>query len=105
MGGLIVIFVYITRIASNEKFNLFVKEIITIIIILMRAITLINWNNLFQQNHEWKINLLGKQNIIIFSEAITPITLIIITYLLLTLIVSVVISTKNKGPLRNLFMK
>lgn len=101
LGGLIVLFIYITRLASNEKFqpnwqeHLFSSAPLLIIVIfivtinpsiLNKSIKIINTSTLIQLNFSFSL--------------IIPIRLVII-YLLITLIVVVKISSKIQGPLRS----
>jgi len=102
MGGLIVLFVYISSLAYNEKFSshklynhnpqFFPRLIIPAVI----AITLlIN----YQQIKTFNINL---KSIIfkIYSPEIALITSVTMIYLLLMLIIIVSLATLKKGPLR-----
>jgi len=101
LGGLIVLFVYVVSLASNEKFELKYEEtyrwaIISTFIIILFTISL--YFNKIAENVN--INLYN-QTLIIFSDEIIIIITLVIAYLLFTLIIAVKISSKYEGPLRN----
>lgn len=108
IGGILILFIYITRVASNEKFKFSYKLIITIIIILLLILSLnmidsyfnylnLNIYDLIIQNQPklFKLSIIKfinwPNNLIIF---------IIIIYLLITLIAVVKITKIQYGPLR-----
>lgn len=106
IGGLLILFIYITRLVSNEKFKfnpiiLFLNGIILIIILLINL------------NENFNFTLLNKPRIIFiynlnnnFRKFITSnsiIIILIIIYLLITIIAVVKISTFKSGPLRQKF--
>lgn len=95
-----VLFVYITRLASNEKFKINLKEMVNIInpgFILIIIILII----FFSKNYSIINITVTNRNIILFRKSITVITIIVITYLFLTLIVVVKVASKIEGPLRS----
>lgn len=99
VGGLIVLFIYITRLASNEKFELNFNKIAYPILFItgLTLIILATQTNRFKTNaYMNSINSLKS----IFSITLIPTTIIIIVYLLLTLIIIVKISKKIEGPIR-----
>lgn len=100
VGGILVLFIYITRIASNEKFKLNLKIRIVILIISVLVFYFVDIKLEFFI--EKKITF-----IIILSKFIQPlrrmIILFLIVYLLICLIAVVKISVINKGPLRQSF--
>lgn len=103
VGGLIILFIYITRIASNEKFN-FNNKIITLIILVIITILIINLNFKnynFINSFELKINF--KFSIIkFFNSNLIFLINIIIIYLLITLIAVVRLTKSMSGPLRQI---
>lgn len=103
IGGLLILFIYITRIASNEKFKFNIK--IILILTLLIILTLIINNYSFEINELTYINNLNIWNSIrkYYNFPNYKITIFIIIYLLITLIVVVKISKTNKGPLRQIF--
>nr|ANJ01480.1 NADH dehydrogenase subunit 6 [Propylea sp. HSL-2016] len=111
IGGLLVIFIYMTSIASNEKFK-FNKNMMIIIstflLIMLLMIIMKNdylyYNNL---NNELLMNLNFKYNIkMSMSKFInfpnSNMFIMIIFYLLIAMIAIVKISKFNYGPLRQL---
>lgn len=108
IGGLIILFIYITRIASNEKFKLSYKlSLICIIIIILRIILLYSDNFIFNINlYTYDLN---RQNLLIknylslrkyFNWPNNIIIYLIIIYLFVTLIATVKITEIKSGPLR-----
>lgn len=107
IGGILVLFIYITRVASNEKFLLSIKIALltTIIIILTLTIILsidrliIIINNFYVEtpatNCDYKTTFTK-----FLSPPIYTIIFLIITYLLITLVAVVKITDIKKGPLR-----
>lgn len=106
IGGILVLFIYITRVASNEKFTFSIK--ITIFLIIITSIIIIT---LFVDTYFTNINTLNLESLptnTIFSISLNkfinyPINIILfilILYLLLALIAVVKITDIKKGPLR-----
>nr|YP_010414516.1 NADH dehydrogenase subunit 6 [Gatzara nigrivena]URT60669.1 NADH dehydrogenase subunit 6 [Gatzara nigrivena] len=113
LGGMLVLFIYVTSLASNELFSFSIMNLImsisflTIIlmtimfmdtsILLLNNIEMMkfNSNNLFMEN-ELSLNKL-------YNNPTMNITLMMMNYLLLTLIVVVKIVNINCGPLRQKF--
>lgn len=100
VGGILVVFIYITRVASNEKFLFkynFIYSIIFFFIIIFPLYFFLK--NYFKRRD---LNLISYENIInkfiIFPYC--SIIALIIVYLLVTLIVVVKITQLNIGPLR-----
>jgi len=100
LGGLIVIFIYITSLASIDRtyFMRLIrwKNLITLVVIFMRII-------LLNPTHSETIfNIIKLNNIInpIFSSSIIRLTALTIAYLLFTLIVVVRIINKFNAPIK-----
>lgn len=109
IGGLLILFIYITSIASNEKF----KFSIIIIFLTLIAFSLILLLTLFSDYFLLNINFWVKSISFYIHPLILPFSLnkylnyptfiifiISILYLLICLIASVNISLTFKGPLR-----
>ena len=105
LGGILVLFIYITRIASNEIFKKrnYIYSIIIIIIVLAIIIIFldpfifnININYSFIHNTNLPTIVISP----LYNNPISLITVFIVLYLLLTLIVIVSLTKFNKGPLR-----
>lgn len=113
MGGLLVLFIYVTSLASNEIFSISTATIIplllgtgiliTILIILDSSFISIGANNSEGLNilnnlfyHEESATSLTK----LYNGPTRLITLTLVLYLFLTLIAVVKITKINQGPLR-----
>ena len=108
LGGLLVIFIYVSLLASNEIFN-FSNYFFPIILIstIIFIIILINFNKLEVltgtiDNHLKEININSIDWLTDFySLELSNLTLFLIFYLLLTLLVVVFNTKKNHGTLRS----
>lgn len=116
LGGILVLFIYVTSLASNEIFNFSIK----ILLINFFLLIFINFRLLFFDNtllinyfKNYEINLLTFQfrflpenNLILnklYNFPINLITILLIIYLFLTLIAIVKITNVFEGPLRPKF--
>nr|YP_009487742.1 NADH dehydrogenase subunit 6 [Anopheles gilesi]AWB98560.1 NADH dehydrogenase subunit 6 [Anopheles gilesi] len=113
LGGMLVLFIYVTSLSSNEMFTLSLTLMIIMSFLFFICICLFFFLDImiiesFIQNLEM-FSMLNNNNII--KENILPlnkmynfptnlITLILINYLFLTLLVTVKITKKFYGPLR-----
>nr|YP_002364611.1 NADH dehydrogenase subunit 6 [Pedetontus silvestrii]ACC60225.1 NADH dehydrogenase subunit 6 [Pedetontus silvestrii] len=112
LGGLLVLFIYIASLASNEKFliSLYSTMYMFFLITLFLMMFLIIDNLIIPTkviNNEMILSL--EMNTSIFTSIskyyinnITPTTMILIMYLFLTLIVTVKITNISLGPLRKM---
>nr|YP_009826136.1 NADH dehydrogenase subunit 6 [Shoveliteratura triangula]QIV68427.1 NADH dehydrogenase subunit 6 [Shoveliteratura triangula] len=114
LGGMLVLFIYITSLASNELFSIPTKSLI-ITLLLLSTIILISliadssmWNSLnFNEdmnnmNNEF-ITLHDESNYLLtklYNKPTDLITLMLVNYLFLTLIAIVKITNIFQGPLR-----
>lgn len=114
LGGILVLFIYITSLASNELFSIPTKSLI-IVSILLSGIIIIS---LLSDSTLWNILTFNEEINTIDNELITfhnesnylltklynkptdLITLILVNYLFLTLIAIVKITNIYQGPLR-----
>lgn len=113
VGGILILFIYITRIASNEKFKFNIKLVVIIILtLLIISIIIINFTDRILRNFYYKIrdyqtlNFNDNYHLQIRKYYNFPSNLILITiiiYLLICLIAVVKISKTNQGPLRQIF--
>nr|YP_010046735.1 NADH dehydrogenase subunit 6 [Ochlerotatus vittiger]QPJ78679.1 NADH dehydrogenase subunit 6 [Ochlerotatus vittiger] len=112
MGGMLVLFIYVTSLSSNEMFSMSFK--LTFMASLMIMIFMIfsffmdktiieNFINNNEMNSFFS-NSLMPENLIelnkMYNFPTNLITLLLINYLFLTLLVTVKITKKNYGPLR-----
>nr|QAU54279.1 NADH dehydrogenase subunit 6 [Desmopachria sp. ITV9392]QPA36194.1 NADH dehydrogenase subunit 6 [Desmopachria sp. RRMO-2020]QPA36207.1 NADH dehydrogenase subunit 6 [Desmopachria sp. RRMO-2020]QPA36220.1 NADH dehydrogenase subunit 6 [Desmopachria sp. RRMO-2020]QPA36233.1 NADH dehydrogenase subunit 6 [Desmopachria sp. RRMO-2020] len=116
VGGMLILFMYMTSLASNEKFkfskpNLFMFMILIMIMFLiylndLLPLTLIFNNNNMMENIN-NLILLKNENLnslnFIYNKPNFFLTILLIIYLLITLIAIVKITKFNIGPLRQKF--
>nr|YP_010145954.1 NADH dehydrogenase subunit 6 [Gryllus lineaticeps]QQO79793.1 NADH dehydrogenase subunit 6 [Gryllus lineaticeps] len=111
LGGMLVLFIYITSLASNEMFQLPMKTMITNFMISTTIILItINMYNHMMSFHLYKndsfmnkiINITMENNNLnqLYNYPNFILTIITITYLLITLIIIVKITSFQEGPLR-----
>nr|YP_010894843.1 NADH dehydrogenase subunit 6 [Amiota nagatai]WJW73356.1 NADH dehydrogenase subunit 6 [Amiota nagatai] len=113
MGGLLVLFIYVTSLASNEMFNLSLKltllsMIILFILLLMSLIIdkptfmfFLNNNEMETINNDYSYFLENSLSLNkLYNYPTNFITILLMNYLLITLIVIVKITKLFKGPLR-----
>nr|QXG19287.1 NADH dehydrogenase subunit 6 [Drosophila kikkawai] len=113
LGGMLVLFIYVTSLASNEMFNLSIKLTLfstsTLLILFIisflidkSSISLFLMNNemesIFNQNSYFLENSLSLNKLYNFPTNF--ITILLMNYLLITLIVVVKITKLFKGPIR-----
>nr|ALO70623.1 NADH deshydrogenase subunit 6 [Halyzia sedecimguttata] len=111
IGGLLVLFIYMTSIASNEKFKFNNIILLMIIIIMMISFMMLQKSSMFMINMNLNNELLENFN---YNEKFkmnmtkflnfpnSNLFLLIIFYLLVTMIAIVKITKLNFGPLRQL---
>nr|YP_009694225.1 NADH dehydrogenase subunit 6 [Dytiscus sharpi]BBI93131.1 NADH dehydrogenase subunit 6 [Dytiscus sharpi] len=117
VGGMLILFIYMTSLASNEMFNwsknlmLFLIFMITMMIIVYYFIDKIMIYTLFKNSNliEMMNNLMlfKNENLLtmnmIYNKPNLFMTMLLINYLFLTLIAVVKITNMNYGPLRQKF--
>nr|AXS66258.1 NADH dehydrogenase subunit 6 [Cucujoidea sp. 5 KM-2017] len=109
IGGLLILFIYMTSIASNEKFNFkIINSIIFILILMSLILTNKIFNIEFLNTNLLTSNIMEKKNFFFITSKFYNfpfINLIIITiiYLLISMIAVIKITFNKKTPLRQLF--
>nr|YP_010999356.1 NADH dehydrogenase subunit 6 [Cricotopus triannulatus]WPM93202.1 NADH dehydrogenase subunit 6 [Cricotopus triannulatus] len=116
LGGMLVLFIYVTSLASNEMFNFSMKLLLFSMMNFMMIYLLMycmdkNLLMSYLNNHETDYlnsmkNLLMENSLILnklYSFPINLITIILMIYLFLTLIAVVKITNIFEGPLRPSF--
>nr|AYW52295.1 NADH dehydrogenase subunit 6 [Lebiini sp. 2 ACP-2013] len=116
IGGMLILFIYMTSLASNEMMNFSMKILFMLLILMMLSIMYYNFidymmfNSLFKNSNmiEMLKNWNNKnENLIslnmIYNYPNSIITLMMVNYLFLTLIAVVKITDMNYGPLRQKF--
>nr|AML25637.1 NADH dehydrogenase subunit 6 [Staphylinidae sp. BMNH 1274679] len=109
VGGMLVLFIYMTSIASNEMFNysnkmLFMLMMIMIMLIFINFIIdkyMMNYNFIFMENFFVKMNYMYLSKYFSYPSIIIIVMMII--YLFITLIAIVKITKIEYGPLRQKF--
>nr|UOU84886.1 NADH dehydrogenase subunit 6 [Themira lucida] len=113
LGGMLVLFIYVTSLASNEMFSLSIKLFISSLTFLFMSI-LIMWivnnlfiSNLFTNNEMETINSMNSyisENSLflykLYNYPVNLMTILLMNYLLITLIAVVKITKLFYGPLR-----
>nr|QGT34621.1 NADH dehydrogenase subunit 6 [Metisotoma macnamarai] len=101
LGGLMVLFIYISSLAANEMFyfkpNTYMHITLGLMIIFM-------FMSMFMNNQMTlsSPNMMSSTLVVMISKSMLMMSLSTMLYLLLTLIVVVKLTSKYKGPLRNL---
>nr|YP_009454595.1 NADH dehydrogenase subunit 6 [Atrocalopteryx melli]AUG33617.1 NADH dehydrogenase subunit 6 [Atrocalopteryx melli] len=103
LGGMLVLFIYLTSVASNELFNKPSYKFIWMIPMMMLVMMLID--PILMTNNSEDIQALEMKEIIntttMFNYPYSVMTVAVIMYLFLTLIVVVKITESHTGPLRS----
>nr|YP_010895285.1 NADH dehydrogenase subunit 6 [Themira nigricornis]WJW73876.1 NADH dehydrogenase subunit 6 [Themira nigricornis] len=113
LGGMLVLFIYVTSLASNEMFTLSIKLFISslmfmfLTIIIMWIINNLYISNLFTNNEMETINSMNSyisENSLflykLYNYPVNLMTILLMNYLLITLIAVVKITKLFYGPLR-----
>nr|WID84315.1 NADH dehydrogenase subunit 6 [Striatobalanus amaryllis] len=102
LGGMLILFTYMSNIASNEIFKPNMKMTVPLIISPIFATLISNpKQNLSLETKSLFINQFPNLTIFKpFSNSIMPITILMAAYIILTLLTIVKISKMNQGPLR-----
>nr|YP_010569050.1 NADH dehydrogenase subunit 6 [Fannia canicularis]UEV87292.1 NADH dehydrogenase subunit 6 [Fannia canicularis]UZC78836.1 NADH dehydrogenase subunit 6 [Fannia canicularis] len=115
LGGMLVLFIYVTSLASNEMFSFSIKLLLLSIIIFMSMLALLyflnknflmNYYNLetksiFDLNSYLMENSLSLNKL--YNYPTNLLTILLMNYLLITLIAVIKITKLFKGPLRPMF--
>nr|YP_010946502.1 NADH dehydrogenase subunit 6 [Diploptera punctata]WGO57220.1 NADH dehydrogenase subunit 6 [Diploptera punctata] len=107
LGGMLVLFIYVTSLASNEMFKLSTK-LMLITSIMVPMLSLLFYNFPFPIYNQETLNLIPINNLTtlplikLYNFPTNVITLMLASYLFLTLIVVVKIVNIFKGPLRHM---
>nr|NP_976162.1 NADH dehydrogenase subunit 6 [Gomphiocephalus hodgsoni]AAO43668.1 NADH dehydrogenase subunit 6 [Gomphiocephalus hodgsoni] len=102
MGGLMVLFVYITSLASNELFHFSSKNNNFILYTSMFSLSLLMILTFKENQNNKLLNLNIKEMIFkVYSNSSVMLTSMTMIYLLLVLIVAVSITSLYEGPIRS----
>nr|YP_010947009.1 NADH dehydrogenase subunit 6 [Margattea limbata]WGO57766.1 NADH dehydrogenase subunit 6 [Margattea limbata] len=107
LGGMLVLFIYVTSLASNEIIMFSLKWLIILLFISMSMFMLMNNLELLLFNQEslpfTKINNSSYEPLIkLFNMPLNLMIILLGTYLFLSLIAVVKITNLNNGPLRQM---
>nr|YP_010277769.1 NADH dehydrogenase subunit 6 [Cylindromyia intermedia]UHY94310.1 NADH dehydrogenase subunit 6 [Cylindromyia intermedia] len=115
IGGMLILFIYVTSLASNEMFSLSIKlTMISMIIffislsilMLMDKNLLMNYKN-YETHKTNELNLYMMENSLslnkLYNFPSNMLTIMLMIYLLITLIATVKITKLFEGPLRTMF--
>nr|AVN68234.1 NADH dehydrogenase subunit 6 [Phyllodromica sp. Phil] len=108
LGGMLVLFIYVTSLASNEMFNMSTN--IMMIMLLLFPITMVMknyWPELTMYNQE-SMNFLMNNNLStmltkLYNYPTNLITIMLASYLFLTLIIVIKMTNIFMGPLRKTY--
>nr|YP_010286293.1 NADH dehydrogenase subunit 6 [Ornithomya biloba]UKS08902.1 NADH dehydrogenase subunit 6 [Ornithomya biloba] len=115
LGGMLVLFIYVTSLASNEMFSFSIKLMLysmllfitnLLIIMLMDKNMMMQYMNLETQfiNNDSSYLMENSLNLNkMYNYPTNMITILLMNYLLITLIAVVKITNLSKGPLRPMF--
>nr|URH17057.1 NADH dehydrogenase subunit 6 [Pericapritermes sp. H SH-2022a] len=104
IGGMLVLFMYMTSLASNEMFSPSNKMLMTAALILpaMAMIMPTVTNNKEMSNHNMMMeNEITSTTTVMYNQMMGTMTTLLVLYMLLTLIVVVNIINVSSGPLRH----
>nr|YP_010946710.1 NADH dehydrogenase subunit 6 [Panesthia guizhouensis]AVN68265.1 NADH dehydrogenase subunit 6 [Panesthia sp. Salganea]WGO57441.1 NADH dehydrogenase subunit 6 [Panesthia guizhouensis] len=107
IGGMLVLFIYVTSLASNEMFILSTKLMCFLMFITPLMVLLMKVNHPIMMNQEsWMFltvnNLIPLPLLKLYNYPTGFMTIMMVTYLLITLIAVVNITNIFKGPLRQM---
>nr|YP_010894986.1 NADH dehydrogenase subunit 6 [Apystomyia elinguis]WJW73499.1 NADH dehydrogenase subunit 6 [Apystomyia elinguis] len=111
LGGMLVLFIYVTSLASNEMFSLSMKLTMIsasfFLLLLMSALMIDNMSTITYMNNETSLSStisFSKENLLnlnkLYNYPTNFITLMMINYLLIALVAMVKITNVFYGPLR-----
>nr|AXS66098.1 NADH dehydrogenase subunit 6 [Megacyllene sp. KM-2017] len=108
VGGMLILFIYMTSVASNESFKLSMKMALLFLFSLMLTTSTLFMDKIYQNmnviNHE--LVKFSPNNMSLTKYLNMPnnfVLTMVIIYLLITLIMIVKIVNNEKGPLRQMF--
>nr|ADX01606.1 NADH dehydrogenase subunit 6 [Siphluriscus chinensis]UZN92483.1 NADH dehydrogenase subunit 6 [Siphluriscus sp. l JZ-2022] len=109
LGGMLVLFIYVTSLASNEMFSTPMKSTLSgfILMFIIFMISTLNdpvtWNSPHSNvNDPFQTPIIINSIMKIYNSSTSLITTLLVVYLLITLIAVVTITKINQGPLRPL---
>nr|WHM51742.1 NADH dehydrogenase subunit 6 [Gnathamitermes grandis] len=104
IGGMLVLFMYMTSLASNEMFspsNKMLTATLTLLPILMYMMPTVTNNKEMCTHNTMMENEILTTTTVMYNQMMGTMTTLLVLYMLLTLIVVVNIINVSKGPLRH----
>nr|UFK32275.1 NADH dehydrogenase subunit 6 [Eurhadina fusca] len=101
IGGLLIMFMYMSSIASNEKFKLKINMIIIMIYMILLQDEMMIQNQINEVQEMMETKQLNLSLTKIYNKKSMMITLMLVLYLLLTMISVTKMVKHHKGPLRS----
>nr|WHM51898.1 NADH dehydrogenase subunit 6 [Stolotermes ruficeps] len=106
LGGMLVLFIYVTSLASNEMFSLSTKLLLTTMVLTAMLMYMNTWhkdNSKETTNHEMiSTNTTNTMLEKLYNLPTGMMTIVLALYLFLTLIVVVKITNISMGPMRQM---
>nr|WGO58143.1 NADH dehydrogenase subunit 6 [Symploce tubercularis] len=108
LGGMLILFIYVTSLASNEMFSLSMKMTLSTIFILLISLIIFSYSKSSMLQNQEMISFTSNMNPLInslvklYNQPTGIITILLASYLFLTLIAVVKITSIFKGPLRQM---
>nr|UOU85159.1 NADH dehydrogenase subunit 6 [Egle inermis] len=115
LGGMLVLFIYVTSLASNEMFSFSIKLLIISLTMMITSIIILYFmdKNMLLQYSNLEIKSINNMNSYLMENSLSLnklynyptnlLTILLMNYLLITLIAIVKITNLFKGPLRPMF--
>nr|WRY72484.1 NADH dehydrogenase subunit 6 [Aguriahana wutyshana] len=100
IGGLLIMFMYMSSIASNEKFKMKINMTMVAIIFIILTDEMLLENQINENQELMKTNNLNFSLTKIYNEKSMLLTIMLVMYLLLTMISVTKMVKHHKGPLR-----
>nr|AIY61968.1 NADH dehydrogenase subunit 6 [Neocapritermes araguaia] len=103
IGGMLVLFMYMTSLASNEMFSPSNKMLMLLMLlpIMMYIMPTVTNNKEMNEHNTMMENEIMTTTTVMYNQMMGTMTTLLVLYMLLTLIVVVNIINVSKGPLRH----
>nr|YP_010363574.1 NADH dehydrogenase subunit 6 [Atkinsoniella xanthoabdomena]UNZ12675.1 NADH dehydrogenase subunit 6 [Atkinsoniella xanthoabdomena] len=101
VGGLLILFTYMSSIASNEKFKFKFNLTIMLLLIILISEEMFNENQINENQNLMKLSEEYFSMIKLYNKKSMMLTIILVMYLLLTMIAVTKIVKHHEGPLRS----
>nr|URX53574.1 NADH dehydrogenase subunit 6 [Procryptotermes corniceps] len=103
IGGMLVLFIYVASLASNEMFSLSTKMVTASMVVVAMSPMIKNWTSPHSSDSTVHETMSGGVTLMtskLYNQPSGGLTILMALYLLMTLIVVVKITNVSKGPLR-----